>query len=111
MFRSAYAMGAASIFFASILVGGCATYRIQEIDSDPLRPDYQEHTLHSYFWGLEIDPQALATGCGEAGINDVEITRSYAHDLASVLSLGIWMPLDVRYRCKAPPVVGGTFPD
>jgi hypothetical protein len=88
---------------------GCASYQIRVPDSDPNR-GYRSATMHSYFWGLTMDPQVLGAECEGQGINDVFVDRNFGHDLISVFSLGLWSPLDVRFRCHAGPVTGGTFP-
>ena len=84
----------------------CANYRVELRSSGATKVEgekgeYIEKTMHAYFWGLVMDPQRLAADCGGQGINNVFVDRSLAHDLASVLTLGIWMPLEVRFRCKA----------
>ena len=91
-------------------LSGCATYRITVPDSDPLG-NYHSKTMHAYFWGLSMDPQVFSAECEGEGINDVQVVRNYGHDLISVITLGIWMPIDVRFRCKAPPIDGGEFPE
>jgi Bor protein len=101
---------------ASLLVmPGCASYQITVPDSDPIQLEgqegpYVEKTMHAYFWGLALDPQVLAAECQGQGINDVFVDRTFAQDLAGVFTLGMWMPTDVRFRCKAPPTRGGDFP-
>lgn len=89
---------------------GCATYRLTIPDSDPQVQTYQGRLVHAYFWGSWYDPQVLAAECQGEGINDVAIERTYLHDLASVLTLGIWMPITVHFRCKAPHGDVGRFP-
>ena len=100
---------------AALSMPGCASYQVTVPDSDPIQLEGQEEpyvqrTMHGYFWGLVLDPQVLAADCQGQGINDVVIDRSLGHDLAGVFTLGIWMPMDVRFRCKAPPTRGGDFP-
>ena len=94
---------------------GCAEYRISVPDSDPIQLEgqdgpYVERTMNAYLWGNILDPQLLAADCAGEGINDVVVDRAFYQDLISVLTLGIWMPFDVRYRCKAPPTSGSAFP-
>jgi Bor protein len=95
---------------------GCASYQVTVPDSDPIQLEgqegsYVEKTMNAYFWGLVLDPQVLAAECQGQGINDVVIDRTLGHDVASVFTLGIWMPMDVRFRCKAPPTRGSDFPE
>ena len=95
----------------ALSLSSCPEYRIRIPDSDPTDTSYVSRTMHSFFWGLVMDPLVLSAECEDEGINDVSIRRSFAHDLASVLTLGIWSPLEVGFRCKAPDGSGSTtFP-
>ena len=98
-----------------LVLPGCASFQVTVPDSDPIQPEgqaseYQTKTLHAYFWGLVLDPQVFAAECHGQGINDVVIYRTLAHDLAGVVTLGLWMPTEVRFRCKAPPTRPGVLP-
>lgn len=104
----------AAVLASLLCLPACASYQVRVVDSDPIRVEgqkgeYFEETMHAYFWGLVLSPQVLSAPGECLGINDVVIDRSFAHDLASVLTLGLWMPMDVRYRCKAPEISGGTI--
>lgn len=100
---------------ALLLLCGCASYQVTVPDSDPIRLEgqataYQKKTMHAFFWGLLLDPQVFAAECHGQGINDVVIDRTLVHDLAGVITLGLWMPTDVRFRCKVPPTRPGVLP-
>lgn len=106
----------AALLAGLIGLASCVQYQITIPDSDPIQLEgqqgpYVSKTMHAYFWGNIVDPQVLAAACQGQGINDVFVDRNFAYDLASVLTLGIWSPLDLRFRCKAPPTRGGVFPD
>ncbi len=90
---------------------GCATYQVRMPDDDPAIIVPEGKVMHAYLWGLFYDPQVLTADCESRAINDVEIKRSYLYDLASVLTLGIWMPMEVRFRCRAPHGDVGPFPE
>ena len=99
----------------ALALQACAEYRISVPDSDPFQPEgqqseYVEKTMNAWLWGNILDPQVLAAECEGEGINDVVVDRAYYQDLISVLTLGIWMPFDVRFRCKAPATSGSVFP-
>jgi hypothetical protein len=86
---------------------GCADYQVTIPDSRPADPTYQGTTMYALAWGAYYDPQVLAAECGRGAINDVVIKRNYLHDLASVFTFGIWMPIKVNFRCtSAPPREG-----
>jgi hypothetical protein len=93
---------------AMVALQGCAEYRVSVPDSDPSQPEgqageYIERRMDAYFWGNVLDPQVVAAECEGEGIDDLVVQRTEQQKLISVLTLGIWMPSEVRYRCKAPP--------
>jgi len=98
-----------------LLLPGCASFQITIPDSDPIQlqgqdEEYVNKTMHAFFWGFVINPQVLAAECRGQGINDVVVDRSLVHDLVGVVTLGLWMPTEVRFRCKAPPTRPGVLP-
>src|SRR3990172_3417722 len=90
---------------------GWASFHDRMPDDDPAKLTYEGGTMHAYLWGLFYDPQVMTADCESRAINDVEIKRNYLHDLASVLTLGIWMPMEVHFRCRAPHGDVGPFPE
>ena len=98
-----------------LVLPGCASFQITVPDSDPIKlkgytEGYMKKTMHAYFWGLVLNPQVLSAECEGQGINDVVIYRTLAHDLAGVITLGLWMPTEVYFRCKAPATRPGMLP-
>jgi len=95
-----------------VALQGCAEYRVAVADSDPIQledqaGDYVERRMDAYLWGNILEPQAVTADCRGEGINDVAVHRTSQQRLISLLTLGIWMPSDLRYRCNAP---GSVFP-
>lgn len=105
--RTAVLVVASGLFLAP----GCASYHVRTPDSDPVAERYQRATVHAYVWGLWYDPQVLMARCESQALDDVIVQRSYLHDLAGVLTLGLWMPTTLEYRCKAPRGDVGRFPE
>ena len=107
--RSSFRSTCLAVCMAGFLaLSGCASFQITIPDSDPIKPKghtegYLKKTMHAYFWGLVLE-------CEGQGINDVIVYRSLAHDLAGVVTLGLWMPTEGYYRCKAPPTRPGVLP-
>src|SRR5262245_29933060 len=102
--------------FSGVLLAlaGCADYHLTVPDSDPIQLEGQKdpyvvRSANAYVWGLVLDPEVLPAECQGQGINDVFVKRNFGQDLASVVTLGLWMPAEVAYRCKAPPTRGGTI--
>ncbi len=90
------------------ILTGCAKYRVTIADSDPTDIQHKEKTMHAYLWGAYKAPLVLEAECEGEGVNDVEIVDNLGYDLLSLITLGIWKPVDVRYRCKAPNGSGST---
>ena len=38
---------------------------------------------------------------------DVVVENNYFYGLASTLTFGFWMPINVSYRCNSPGIEGG----
>ena len=98
--------------FCLIYLSGCAQYHLDMKDSDPAEKPYTGQMIHALGWGLLYNPQQITTDCNtETGINDVIVKSNYLYNLASVLTLGIWMPIEIEHRCQAAAPVGTTFDD
>ncbi len=83
---------------------GCANFHVDMEDSDPSEDPYRGKVMHAFVWGLIYSPQNLTTDCDtETGINDIVVNNNYLFNLAGVLTLGLWMPIDIEYRCQAGP--------
>jgi hypothetical protein len=89
---------------------GCADYQLRMPNDDPVNKPYEGGAMHAYAWGWWYNPQVMTANCASQAINDVVVKRTYLHDLASVFTFGVWMPVEITYRCKAPEGVIKTFP-
>ena len=98
---------------------GCASYQVRTPSSDPADSAYVEITAHNFFWGLVKDPEVIsaedqAGSRGQDGINDVIVKDNLLFDFISVVTLGIWKPITIEYRLRAPQGAPGghddTFP-
>lgn len=104
--------------WASVLIatygGGCAAYVVRPASIDSAELDYTSKTLHSFWWGLTDEP-VLSVEPG-VDVNDVRIVDNIGYDLIGVLTLGIWKPLEIQYRQRAPMgsgtegTIGGSEP-
>jgi len=99
----------ASCVVGCAMLQGCAQYRLVRPDDDPLGERRRE-TMHALFWGSMYSPQVLSAECDGMGINDVVVHDNFGYALLSVITLGIWMPIDIEYTCAAPPPVVNEFP-
>lgn len=102
----------------SMLSSGCATYHVyqiggeREIGNTP-GTEWKGKTLNSFAWGLvrqdlPVDNCQLVNG-ERFNIEEVKIESKFPHTLASIVTLGFWMPLEVTYRCAKPEPITGVL--
>lgn len=75
--------------------------------------EWETKTLNCWLWGvwrqdLPVTNCRLANG-QRLGIEEVRIGRSFLHMLATVVTLGLWAPVRVSWRCARPPSQSGTL--
>lgn len=108
------------VLSCSILTTGCYTYHIYQVGGTAGREqgnqpgtEWGHKTLHAFAWGglrqdLPVDNCQLGSG-QRLGMEEVKVDTNLGYLLASVVTLGIWVPLDVSWRCAKPPVPTGTL--
>jgi hypothetical protein len=92
-----------------VAAAGCSTTTVSVADPDPVT-EYRERntTAHTFFWGLAQDPQTVIAGnCESNSLDSVRVSTNYGFALVTVLSLGIWTPIEVNWRC-AEAADGGS---
>jgi hypothetical protein len=94
-------LGLLGLLGLATLLNGCATYHVSDNTEDPADIQYDQRTMHSFFWGLSNSPRVEEVDCQGAGLQDVKVKDNFGYDLLGVLTLGIWKPLLVQYRCRA----------
>ena len=65
--------------------------------------EWRRKTLHSFLWGairqdLPIDNCTLGDG-SRTGIDEVKVSTNLAFASATIVTLGIWSPVKVSWRC------------
>lgn len=86
-------------------IPGCYHYRVTVPQPTPAT-DYEKETVHALVWGL-IQQDTVAKDCTSNSLDEVRTTTNIGYQLVSVLTLGIWAPMDVEWRCaKSEPKVG-----
>lgn len=106
--KRSFRMGSCVVIAAAaMLAQGCANYQARVADGKPLHQQYEGGMMNAYLWGAYVSPEIRSAEDCRNGIYDVVVESNYLYSLAGVFTLGIWMPVDVSYRCKAPGVTGG----
>jgi len=75
--------------------------------------EWKSKTLNSFLWGLirqdlPVRNCRLANG-QRLGIEEIRVGRSAGQVLVTVLTLGIWAPIRISWRCCRPPSQTGTL--
>jgi hypothetical protein len=111
---------AAACLSAALFTPGCYHFHVYQIGGPERREqgnqpatEWQGSTLHGFLWGLirhdlPVDNCTLADG-QRAGIEEIRVDTNLLYVLGSALTLGIWVPVEVSWRCAKPPVRTGTL--
>lgn len=117
---SGFRAAAAALAALGLSANGCYYYHAYQVGGPEGREqgnqpatEWQSRTLHALLWGairqdLAIDNCQLADGTRQ-GIEEVRVGTNLAYVFAAALTLGIWVPIEVSWRCAKPPVSSGTL--
>jgi Bor protein len=75
--------------------------------------EWKTQVIHSFLWGL-IRQDLPITSCRLAngqrlGIEELRIGRTRMQTLATALTLGLWAPTQIGWRCCRPPSQSGVL--
>src|SRR5262245_38339356 len=99
--------------FALLLTSapGCYHYKVTAAGPAGANPSTfpQSATLHAVFWGLGQD-QTLEHVCAQdEALARVRTTSNFGYTLLTVITLGMWAPVQVEYACANPTPATGTI--
>ena len=90
---------------------GCYHYRVVASGPAGANPSTfpQSTTLHALLWGL-IQDQSLEHVCAQdEALARVRTTSNFGYTLVTMVTLGIWAPIQVEYTCVNPTPGPGTI--
>ena len=91
---------------ASLLLGGCAMHRLVVANPNPTGEPVTVDSNAFAFGALE---RRTVAQCPTNLLDEVRVHQNLGQALATVLTLGLWMPARIEYRCaKVPTTVGST---
>jgi hypothetical protein len=88
-----------TILLALALTSGCYHARITTDNADPVTEGSE--TVHVLGWGLWQPSPVKATPCTSNNLDEVRVHSNLLFALATVATLGFYMPLTVEWRCAA----------
>jgi len=75
--------------------------------SDDPATDYYnggQNVRHAFLWGFVQPEPTYTEDCKGGGIEEVLITTNLGFSLINVVTIGIWNPVVVKWRCAKPCV-------
>jgi hypothetical protein len=110
------------VFLLACLVHStaCYTFHVYQIGGAEGREggnqpgtEWKHKTLHSFAWGLvrqDLPVQNCQLLNGQRfGIGEVKIETNYGYLFASAVTLGLWMPVEISWKCAKPTVPTGVL--
>jgi hypothetical protein len=92
-----------------LIFSSCYTYRVAT-HAQP-GTEFNSSTAHSFFWGLVQNPKEISTPiCDSLNVNGVAVVQvksNFGYSLITVLTLGIWSPMKIEWKCSKPCQVTG----
>lgn len=98
----------ASLIAVMLMTSSCATHQL--IVPNPNPTDQTLVTVSSNAFGFgAVQRRNVATECATNLIDEVRVRQNLAQALATVLTLGLWMPAHIEYRCAKVPSTTGEI--
>ncbi|WP_301922229.1 hypothetical protein [Ferruginibacter sp.] len=90
---------------AALFLNSCYSYRVAT-NAQAGSEVSKTVTAHSFFWGLVQKPKEIQTPvCDSLGVNgmsEVIVKTNFGYSLITVVTLGIWSPVKVQWKCSKP---------
>ncbi len=107
------------LFLFMLLATGtvsCYNFRVSSAHFDP-STTYHSKRVNSFFWGLvqkrENGVDVVVTNCDSLNIHsidEVRVSTNLGYSFITVLTLGIWCPMKIEWRCAKPCAREGIIP-
>jgi hypothetical protein len=93
-----------------VMLSSCYTYRVET--KAQAGTEVSHANVHSFFWGAIKKPAVITTPvCDSLGVNgvaEVTVKSNFGYSFITVITLGIWSPSRVEWKCSKPcQKVGG----
>jgi hypothetical protein len=88
-----------------VLFTGCYNYRVATRAQAGAEVS-KAFTAHSYLWGLLQKPPTIPTPICDSlevnGLAEVTVKTNFGYSLINVVTLGIWCPIKMQWKCSKP---------
>lgn len=92
-----------SVFLLWLLLAACYRNMVEVPRRDPVT-EWRGKTVHSLFWGLVKSRDPVAENCAPSNaLDSVRSDSNLGYSLLTVITLGIWSPTRLEWRCARMP--------
>ncbi len=92
----------------ALTLQGCAYHRL--VVQRPIPVDQTYHPVESKALGWNVsEQQSVADRCPTSLLSEVRVRTSFWQSLGTVLTLGLYQPVRIEYRCSKIPVEPGVI--
>jgi hypothetical protein len=89
-----------------LAVPACYRNTVEVPRRDPVT-EWRGKTVHSLFWGLVKSRDPVAENCAPSNaLDSVRNNSNLGYSLLTVITLGIWSPTRLEWRCARLPDAG-----
>ena len=94
-----------AVFLLLLAQPACYRNAVVAPPPDPVT-EWRGQTVHSFFWGLVKSRDVVAGDCApRTGLNMARNNSNFGFALLTVVTLGIWSPTRLEWRCARLPIV------
>lgn len=101
-FRRMFSMFLITLIFS---LNSCYSYRVATLAQAGAEPS-KPVQAHSFLWGLAKSPKEIRTPVCDSlevnGMAEVTMKTNFFYSLITVVTLGIWSPMKVEWKCGKP---------
>ncbi|WPU99792.1 hypothetical protein SNE26_27660 [Mucilaginibacter sp. cycad4] len=94
-----------------LLLSSCYTARVETKAQAGTEVSHQN--VNFFFWGAIQSPKRIVTPiCDSLGVNgmaEVTVKNNFGYSLLTVVTLGIWSPARVEWKCAKPCAKEGVI--
>lgn len=93
----------AALLWIALPLQACAYHQLRVTEPNGYG-DFQTVHNNAFFWGA-VEETKVADKCATNVIDEVRVVTSLPQALATALTLGIWMPATIKYKCGKRPIL------
>jgi hypothetical protein len=99
------------ILLLPVVLSSCYTARVETKAQAGTEVSHQN--VNFFFWGAIQSPKRIVTPiCDSLGVNgmaEVTVKNNFGYSLLTVITLGIWSPARVEWKCGKPCAKKGVI--